>query len=242
MNDRIRYVTMQPYQIKTELGSSREERTFSVSSRGTVTHAGRPVPVGSLVSACNGDTYALTRTAAGSLAATYVGERQAVGLRDRPPVTLARDESGAWRMRRRDRSLGTPASAGRARLCPSMSPAGAGDWRAMRCGRLPGPRQSRTGSPRSRPTLYSPSAVAADSKGNLYVADRRNNRIRRIDRSGTITTFAGRGDKGFGGDGGPAAEALAGRADRSSGPSVRRHLCGGHREPPRAPHRCERKH
>jgi hypothetical protein len=44
-----------------------------------------------------------------------------------------------------------------------------------------------------------------DNGGNLYIADYVNNRIRRVDSSGTITTFAGNGTAGYAGDGGPAA-------------------------------------
>ena len=49
--------------------------------------------------------------------------------------------------------------------------------------------------------------VCADAVGNIYVADTANNRIRRIDLSGTITTIAGNGIGGFSGDGGPATQA-----------------------------------
>ncbi len=53
-----------------------------------------------------------------------------------------------------------------------------------------------------------PRAVALDSVGNVYVADTGNHRIRRIAAaSGTITTVAGKGVEGFGGDGGPATVA-----------------------------------
>lgn len=48
--------------------------------------------------------------------------------------------------------------------------------------------------------LNSPSDLAWDSTGNLYVADRSNNRVRRITPGGTITTFAGNGSSGFTGD------------------------------------------
>ncbi len=48
-------------------------------------------------------------------------------------------------------------------------------------------------------------AVAAD--GNVYISDRNNQRIRRISPNGIITTIAGTGEKGFGGDGGPAIQA-----------------------------------
>ena len=48
------------------------------------------------------------------------------------------------------------------------------------------------------------SSLAADGAGNLYVADTGNNRIRRIDASGIVTTVAGTGDLGFDGDEGPA--------------------------------------
>ena len=63
------------------------------------------------------------------------------------------------------------------------------------------------GGPATEAQLYSPSGLALDGSGNLYVVDFRNNRIRRIDAEGVITTIAGTGEGGFGGDGGPATEA-----------------------------------
>jgi hypothetical protein len=52
-----------------------------------------------------------------------------------------------------------------------------------------------------------PLGLAVDSRGNLYVADSGNNRVRRLDAGGRITTVAGDGVRGFGGDGGSAAGA-----------------------------------
>lgn len=58
-------------------------------------------------------------------------------------------------------------------------------------------------------SLNSPTAVAIDTQGNLYIADQGNNRIRRVDStSGIITTVAGSSDvSGFRGDNGPATGA-----------------------------------
>lgn len=59
--------------------------------------------------------------------------------------------------------------------------------------------------------LNSPSAVAVDSLGHLFIVDRGNNRIRRVDvDSRIITTVVGNGDIGFSGDGGPATAAALG--------------------------------
>jgi sugar lactone lactonase YvrE len=53
--------------------------------------------------------------------------------------------------------------------------------------------------------------IAADNHGNLYIADCANNRIRKVDSSGIITTFAGiGGTTAFSGDGGPATSASLG--------------------------------
>jgi len=56
--------------------------------------------------------------------------------------------------------------------------------------------------------LRTPIAVAVDSGGNFYIADRDDNRIRKVTSAGVISTFAGIGIPGYGGDRGPAAAAL----------------------------------
>ena len=55
--------------------------------------------------------------------------------------------------------------------------------------------------------LNQPAGLAFDIYGNLYIADSKNNRIRKVDNNGIITTFAGYGMLGFTGDGGPAVAA-----------------------------------
>lgn len=62
--------------------------------------------------------------------------------------------------------------------------------------------------------LISPSALAVDANGIIYVSDPGNNRIRRIDNSGTITTLIGRGYGTFRGDYGPGG--LAGMSAANS--------------------------
>ncbi len=56
--------------------------------------------------------------------------------------------------------------------------------------------------------LNDPSGVAVDGSGNLYIADRSNNRIRKVDvASGLISTVAGYGPSGYNGDSRPATSA-----------------------------------
>ena len=57
-------------------------------------------------------------------------------------------------------------------------------------------------------SLNFPSDIAVDAKGNLYISDRSNNRIRKVNFDGVITTIAGLGKPGYGGDFGPAERAL----------------------------------
>ncbi|HTB12766.1 MAG TPA: NHL repeat-containing protein [Bryobacteraceae bacterium] len=62
------------------------------------------------------------------------------------------------------------------------------------------------GGPVLNAQLASPRGISLDSSGNLYLADRWNNRIRKI-AGGTISTIAGNGQANFGGDGGAATSA-----------------------------------
>lgn len=55
--------------------------------------------------------------------------------------------------------------------------------------------------------LLNPQGVAADSSGNLFIADSANHRIRKIAPNGIITTYAGTGIVGSSGDGGLATNA-----------------------------------
>lgn len=63
------------------------------------------------------------------------------------------------------------------------------------------------GGPATQARLNYPTGVALDSSGNLYIADFSNNRIRKVDGSGMITTVAGNGSYAFSGDNGPATAA-----------------------------------
>ena len=50
---------------------------------------------------------------------------------------------------------------------------------------------------RTSAKFNAPCGIAVDNAGNIYVADRGNIRIRKIDSTGNVTTFAGDGTKGF---------------------------------------------
>ena len=66
---------------------------------------------------------------------------------------------------------------------------------------------SGDGGPATKARLYSPSAVAVDREGNLFISDESNSRIRKVNKDGIITTFAGTGEEGHSGDRGPATSA-----------------------------------
>jgi sugar lactone lactonase YvrE len=66
------------------------------------------------------------------------------------------------------------------------------------------PGYSGDGGPATEASLYAPSGVAVDAAGNLYIADQDNNRVRKVDSAGVITTVAGNGSPAYSGDGGPA--------------------------------------
>jgi len=73
------------------------------------------------------------------------------------------------------------------------------------------------GGPAVGASLSNPTDVAVDRAGDLYIADYFNHRVRKVDTAGFITTIAGNGSAGFGGDGGPATEA---QLERPSGVAV----------------------
>jgi len=55
--------------------------------------------------------------------------------------------------------------------------------------------------------LRGPRTMEADANGNLYITDTQNHRVRKVDSTGRITTFAGTGTAGYSGDNGPATSA-----------------------------------
>jgi streptogramin lyase len=67
---------------------------------------------------------------------------------------------------------------------------------------------SGDGGPATAAAMNEPYGVVADRHGNLYIVDRLNAVVRRVDaKSGIITTLGGTGERGYSGDGGPAIKA-----------------------------------
>jgi hypothetical protein len=66
---------------------------------------------------------------------------------------------------------------------------------------------SGDGGPATASMISFPYALIYDSHGNLYLSDSGNNRVRKVDPTGIITTIAGNGSSGYSGDGGPATAA-----------------------------------
>jgi uncharacterized protein (TIGR03437 family) len=60
------------------------------------------------------------------------------------------------------------------------------------------------GSPATQGSVNQPEGVAVDSLGNVYIADTLDHAVRKVTTNGVITTFAGNGNQGYTGDGGPA--------------------------------------
>jgi sugar lactone lactonase YvrE len=65
---------------------------------------------------------------------------------------------------------------------------------------------SGDGGPATSAQIYNPNDVAVDAAGNVYIDDYSDLRIRKVDTTGRISTFAGNGAAGFQGDGGLAVE------------------------------------
>ena len=88
------------------------------------------------------------------------------------------------------------------------------------------------GGPAIKASFAVPLAVTLDEAGNIYVADSTNNRIRKIDTNGIVTTFAGNGEHKDTGDGGPATEAgIRSMVDLAFNPSGELYIveAGSHR-------------
>ncbi|MCM3885148.1 SMP-30/gluconolactonase/LRE family protein, partial [Frankia sp. R82] len=73
---------------------------------------------------------------------------------------------------------------------------------------------SGDGGPAASAQLDGPGSTARDKAGDLYIGDAKNNRIRKIDPAGVITTIAGTGTAGYSGDGGPATAAQINSAEK----------------------------
>ncbi|HUK19828.1 MAG TPA: IPT/TIG domain-containing protein, partial [Bryobacteraceae bacterium] len=75
-------------------------------------------------------------------------------------------------------------------------------------GKITASGYSGDGGPATSALMGAPFGIALDAAGNLYIADTSNNRIRMVSAAtGIITTVAGNGQQGDGGDGGQATSA-----------------------------------
>ena len=75
-------------------------------------------------------------------------------------------------------------------------------------GRYPPQGFSGDGGPATQALFNNLRGITVDGTGNIFLSDRNNERIRKVNTSGIITTIAGNGIQGYGGDGGPATQGI----------------------------------
>ena len=188
------------------LGTSGDSVVLTVTEAGSVRWNGAPLAHGAEAFAANGNRYALEQTASGAIVATYVPRQQTVKLQEGKAVALMAGEDGVWR-------IGDQVAANGYRHVEDgqeylLEWTGA-QWRLAKytIRTVAGTLDVAEGVPATEARLFNPHAVALDSAGNAYVTEASNNRVRKIDTSGIITTIAGTGEEGYAGDGGPATQA-----------------------------------
>ena len=86
---------------------------------------------------------------------------------------------------------------------------------------------SGDGDVATKAQLNMPTGIGVDGSGNVFIADTQNRRIRAITPGGIISTVAGNGMAGFGGDGGPATQAQIEPWDVALGPQGRLFIADG---------------
>lgn len=74
------------------------------------------------------------------------------------------------------------------------------------------------GGPATEAALGYPAGLGTGPAGDLYIVDGGNNKIRRVDSAGIMSTFAGTGDAAFNGDGGRAVDTAIAPSDVTIGP------------------------
>jgi sugar lactone lactonase YvrE len=138
-----------------------------------------------------GQAYTISTIAGGGLPVNIPGTAASLGsLVANVPQTIAADRAGNVFFAYQNTVLRLDATTGILTLFAGNGTAG----------------YSGDNGPAASAQLNSPTGLAVDSAGNLYIADLGNNRIRKV-ANGVITTVAGNGTAGFSGDGGPATSA-----------------------------------
>jgi uncharacterized protein (TIGR03437 family) len=120
-----------------------------------------------------------------------LGDGAAAGIRLDHPSGVATDSAGSMYVADGNNNVIRKVSGGLSTIIAGM---------------IHGRGYSGDDGPATSATMNQPVGVAVDGTGNVYIADFNNNRIRRV-TEGTITTVAGTGAAGYGGDNGPAVNA-----------------------------------
>lgn len=206
--DRIRVLspTAERSRFWVPLGNSGDSVAVIVEKDGSLKLDRSPLVHGLEVVASNGDRFAFGQTESGEVVATYIPNTQTVELQAGKALTLTAGEDGAWRIGDEVATNGyRHVEDGREYL---LEWTGA-QWRLAKytIRTVAGTLDVAEGVPATDARLFNPHAVALDSAGNAYVTEASNNRVRKIDPSGIITTIAGTGEQGYAGDGGPATQA-----------------------------------